>query len=226
MIDLYYWPTPNGWKISIALEEMALAYRAIPVNLERGEQFAPDFLRVSPNGRIPAIVDRESSDAGEPLALFESGAILLYLAEKSGRFLPQEARGRAEVVQWLMWQIGGLGPMLGQHGHFRLYAPEKLDYAIQRYGDEARRLFGVLDRRLEGREHICGAYSIADMACWPWVVTYKAQQISLGDFPHLRRWYDALKLRPGLRRGYDLHRELRSFAVGAQAQHTVGRHSP
>ena len=144
MIDLYYWPTPNGWKISIALEEMALAYRAIPVNLERGEQFAADFLRVSPNGRIPAIVDREPSDAGEPLALFESGAILLYLAEKSGRFLPQEARGRAEVVQWLMWQIGGLGPMLGQHGHFRLYAPEKLDYAIQRYGDEARRLFGVV----------------------------------------------------------------------------------
>ena len=226
MIDLYYWPTPNGWKISIALEEMALAYRAIPVNLERGEQFAADFLRVSPNGRIPAIVDREPSDAGEPIALFESGAILLYLAEKTGRFLPQEARGRAEVVQWLMWQIGGLGPMLGQHGHFRLYAPEKLDYAIQRYGDEARRLFGVLDRRLEGREHICGVYSIADMACWPWVVTYKAQQISLGDFPHLRRWYDALKLRPGLRRGYDLHRELRSFAFGAQAQHTVGRHSP
>lgn len=226
MIDLYYWPTPNGWKISIALEEMALAYRAIPVNLERGEQFAPGFLRISPNGRIPAIVDREPGDAREPLALFESGAILLYLAEKTGRFLPQEARGRAEVVQWLMWQIGGLGPMLGQHGHFRLYAPEKLDYAIQRYGDEARRLFGVLDRRLEGREHICGAYSIADMACWPWVVTYKGQQIGLGDFPHLRRWYDALKLRPGLRRGYDLHRELRSFAPVAQAQRTVDRHSP
>lgn len=195
---------------------MDLAYRAVPVNLERGEQFAPEFLRISPNGRIPAIVDREPPDAGEPLALFESGAILLYLAEKTGRFLPREARGRAEVVQWLMWQMGGLGPMLGQHGHFTLYAPEKLDYAIERYRDEAKRLFGVLDRRLEGREHICGAYSIVDMACWPWVVTYRSQQIDLDAFPHLRRWYDALKLRPGLRRGYDLHRELRGFARGAR----------
>jgi GST-like protein len=227
VIDLYFWPTPNGWKISIALEEMELAYRAIPVNLERGEQFAADFLRVSPNGRIPAIVDHEPSDAGEPLALFESGAILLYLAEKTGCFLPREARGRAEVIQWLMWQIGGLGPMLGQHGHFWLYAPERLDYAIGRYGDEARRLFGVLDRRLEGREHICGAYSIADMACWPWVVTYKGQQIDLGAFPNLRRWYDALKLRPGLRRGYDLHRELRSFASDGGARYSpLEQHSP
>ena len=226
MIDLYYWPTPNGWKISIALEEMALAYRAIPVNLERGEQFAPDFLRISPNGRIPAIVDHEPDDAGQPLALFESGAILLYLAEKTGRFLPRDARGRAEVLEWLMWQMGGLGPMLGQHGHFLLYAPEKLDYAIQRYRGEARRLFGVLDRRLEGREHICGAYSIADMACWPWVVTYKGQQLGLDAFPHLRRWYDALKLRPGLRRGYDLHRELRSFALGGRVQRPADPHSP
>lgn len=204
---------------------MGLAYRAVPVNLERGEQFAPEFLRVSPNGRIPAIVDREPPDAGEPLALFESGAILLYLAEKTGRFLPRETRGRAEVVQWLMWQIGGLGPMLGQHGHFALYAPEKLDYAIERYRDEAKRLFGVLDRRLEGREHICGAYSIVDMACWPWVVTYKSQQIDLDAFPHLRRWYDALKLRPGLRRGYDLHRELRGFARGARVMRPADPHS-
>jgi GST-like protein len=226
VIDLYYWPTPNGWKISIALEEMALAYRAIPVNLERGEQFAPDFLRISPNGRIPAIVDREPDDAGQPLALFESGAILLYLAEKTGRFLPRDARGRARVVEWLMWQMGGLGPMLGQHGHFLLYAPEKLDYAIRRYRDEARRLFGVLDRRLEGREHICGAYSIADMACWPWVVTYKGQQLGLDAFSHLRRWYDALKLRPGLRRGYDLHRELRSFALGGRVQRPADPHAP
>ena len=224
MIDLYTWPTPNGWKISIALEEMDLAYRAIPVNLLRGEQFAPGFLRISPNGRIPAIVDHEPADAGEPLALFESGAILLYLAEKTGRFLPRDARGRAEVAQWLMWQVGGLGPMLGQHGHFLLYAPEKLDYAVARYGDEARRLFGVLDRRLEGREHICGAYSIADMACWPWVVTYKSQQIGLETFPNLRRWYDALKRRPGLRRGYDLHRELRSFGSGAQIASPPGSH--
>ncbi len=205
---------------------MALAYRAIPVNLERGEQFAPDFLRISPNGRIPAIVDHEPDDAGQPLALFESGAILLYLAEKTGRFLPRDARGRAEVVEWLMWQMGGLGPMLGQHGHFLLYAPEKLDYAIQRYRGEARRLFGVLDRRLEGREHICGAYSIADMACWPWVVTYKGQQLGLDAFPHLRRWYDALKLRPGLRRGYDLHRELRSFALGGRVRGSGDPRSP
>jgi GST-like protein len=224
VIDLYTWPTPNGWKISIALEEMDLAYRAIPVNLVRGEQFAPGFLRISPNGRIPAIVDHEPADAGEPLALFESGAILLYLAEKTGRFLPRDVRGRAEVAQWLMWQVGGLGPMLGQHGHFLLYAPEKLDYAVARYGDEARRLFGVLDRRLEGREHICGAYSIADMACWPWVVTYKSQQIGLEAFPNLRRWYDALKQRPGLRRGYDLHRELRSFGSGAQIASPPGPH--
>ena len=224
MIDLYTWPTPNGWKISIALEEMDLAYRAIPVNLVRGEQFAPDFLRISPNGRIPAIVDHAPAEAGEPLALFESGAILLYLAEKTGRFLPRDARGRAEVTQWLMWQVGGLGPMLGQHGHFLLYAPEPLDYAIARYGGEARRLFGVLDRRLEGREHICGAYSIADMACWPWVVTYKSQQIGLENFPNLRRWYEALKQRPGLRRGYDLHRELRSFGSGEQIASPPGSH--
>ncbi|HEY5656718.1 MAG TPA: glutathione S-transferase N-terminal domain-containing protein [Myxococcota bacterium] len=217
MIDLYTWPTPNGWKISIALEEMGLSYRAIPVDLERGEQLAPDFLRISPNGRIPAIVARAPADAGEPIALFESGAILLYLADKVGRFLPRDVRGRAEVVQWLMWQVGGLGPMLGQHGHFRLYAPEKLDYAIARYAGEVRRLFGVLDRRLADREHVCGDYSIADMACWPWVVTYKRQEIDLGAFPNLRRWYDALKRRPGLRRGYDLQRELRSFEPGDRA---------
>jgi GST-like protein len=224
VIDLYTWPTPNGWKISIALEEMGLAYRAIPVNLVRGEQFAPDFLRISPNGRIPAIVDHEPADTREPLALFESGAILLYLAEKTGRFLPRDVRGRAEVAQWLMWQVGGLGPMLGQHGHFLLYAPEQLDYAIARYADEARRLFGVLDRRLEGREHICGAYSIVDMACWPWVVTYKSQQIDLDPFPNLRRWYDALKQRPALRRGYDLHRELRSFGSGSRIASPPGPH--
>ncbi len=164
MIDLYYWPTPNGWKISIALEEMELRYRVVPVNIARGEQFAPEFLAISPNNRMPAIIDHDPVGAGEPLAIFESGAILLYLAEKTGQFLPADPRGRFEVVQWLMWQVGGLGPMLGQNGHFRLYAREKIPYAIERYGTEAERLYGVLDRRLEGREHLCGAYSIAFLA--------------------------------------------------------------
>jgi GST-like protein len=209
VIDLYYWPTPNGWKISIALEEMALPYRVKPVDIGRGEQFAPDFLAISPNGRMPAIVDDEPAGGGGPLAIFESGAILVYLAEKSGRFLPRDARGRSDVLAWLFWQVGGLGPMLGQHGHFRLYAPEKIPYAIERYERETKRLYGVLERRLAGREHICGDYSIADMACWPWVLTHKAQGIDLAGFPEVARWYGALKERPALRRGYDLGRELR-----------------
>jgi GST-like protein len=209
VIDLHFWPTPNGWKISIALEEMGLAYRVKPVDIGRGEQFAPDFLAISPNGRMPAIVDDEPAGGGGPLAIFESGAILLYLAEKSGRFLPRDVRGRSDVLAWLFWQVGGLGPMLGQHGHFRLYAPEKIPYAIERYERETNRLYGVLERRLAGREHICGEYSIADMACWPWVVTHKAQGIDLAGFPEVARWYAALKERPALRRGYDLGRDLR-----------------
>jgi GST-like protein len=209
VIDLHYWPTPNGWKVSIALEEMALPYRVKPVNIGRGEQFAPDFLAIGPNGRMPAIVDDEPAGGGAPLATFESGAILVYLAEKSGRFLPSDVHGRSDVLSWLFWQMGGLGPMLGQHGHFRLYAPEKIPYAIERYERETRRLYGVLERRLAGREHICGDYSIADMACWPWLVTHKAQGIDLAEFPEIARWYAALKQRPALRRGYDLGRELR-----------------
>jgi GST-like protein len=209
VIDLHYWPTPNGWKVAIALEEMALPYRVVPVNIGRGEQHEEAFLRISPNGRIPAIVDHDPPGGGPPLALFETGAILLYLADKTGRFLPRDPRGRAEVTAWLMWQMGGLGPMLGQHGHFALYAPEKIPYAIERYRREAERLYGVLDRRLADREHVCGAYSIADMACWPWILTYKAQGIDLGAFPHVRRWYDALKRRPALRRGYDVGQDLR-----------------
>jgi GST-like protein len=209
MIDLYYWPTPNGWKISIALEEMELPYTLVPVNIGRGEQFAPDFLAISPNNRMPAIVDHEPSDGGAPLSVFETGAILVYLADKSGRFLPKDVRGRSQVMEWLMWQMGGLGPMLGQHGHFRLYAPERIDYALRRYHEEALRLYGVLDRRLEGREFIADDYSIADMACWPWVITYKSQQIDLDAYPNVRRWFDALKQRPALRRGYDVGRDLR-----------------
>ncbi|MCX5738858.1 MAG: glutathione S-transferase N-terminal domain-containing protein, partial [Proteobacteria bacterium] len=174
MIDLHYWPTPNGWKVSIALEEMELPYRMIPVDIGRGAQFQPEFLAISPNGRMPAIVDHDPAGGGAPIAAFESGAILLYLADKSGRLLPRDLRRRTEVTQWLMWQMGGLGPMLGQHGHFALYAKDKIPYAIERYRRETERLYGVLDRRLAGRDHICGDYSIADVACWPWVVTNKA----------------------------------------------------
>jgi len=209
MIDLYYWPTPNGWKISIALEEMGLPYHVLPVDIGHGEQFEASFVAISPNARMPAIVDRDPEGGGPPIPVFESGAILLYLASKSGRFLPADPRGRIDVIQWLMWQVGGLGPMLGQHGHFALYAQEKIPYAIERYRRETERLYGVLDRRLEGRAHVCGEYSIADMACWPWIVTWKAQGIALERFPNLRRWYDALKERPALRRGYELGKELR-----------------
>jgi GST-like protein len=223
MIDLYYWPTPNGWKVSIALEEMGLPYRVVPVDIGRGEQFAPAFLAVSPNGRIPALVDRAPVDGGPPLAIFESGAILLYLADRSGRFIPADPRGRIEVLQWVMWQMGGLGPMLGQHGHFRLYAPERILYATERYRREAERLYGVLDRRLDGRAHVCGAYSVADMAIWPWIVTWKQQGIDLDSFPSVRRWYDALKERPALRRGYDLGRGWRG---GREAGPAAGPDGP
>ncbi len=210
MIDLYSWPTPNGWKVSIALEEMALPYEVHWVNIGRGEQFRPDFLAISPNNRIPAIVDRKLDP---PLSVFETGAILVHLAEKCGRFLPSDARRRSEVLQWLFWQVGGLGPMLGQHGHFKLYAPEKLPYAIARYEAEARRLYAVLDRRLADRGHLAGDYSIADMATWPWVVTHKAQGIELAQFPNVKRWYDALKQRPGLQRGYALGKDLRAIVA-------------
>lgn len=210
MIDLYYWPTPNGWKISIALEEMGLDYNLIPVNIGRGDQFRAEFQRISPSNRMPAIVDHDPVGGGEPLPLAESGVILKYLAEKSGLFFPGNLRGRFEAEQWLMWQMSQLGPMLGQHGHFALYAKENIPYAIERYRREALRLFKVLDTRLEGRAHVCGDYSIVDMACWPWILTYKSQRIDLDEFPEIRRWYDSLKARPGLRRGYDLLAEHRS----------------
>jgi len=207
VIDLYYWPTPNGWKISIAVEEMGLEYRVIPVNIGRGDQFKDEFLAISPNNRMPAIVDLDPADGGAPVSVFETGAILMYLAEKTGRFLPADLRGRNEVIEWLMWQMGGLGPMLGQSGHFKFYAPEVIPYAQERYRTEALRLFGVLDRRLAGREFICGTYSIADMACWPWILTYKLQELDLDKFTHLRAWYDRLKQRPALRRGYKVGAE-------------------
>lgn len=208
MIDLYYWPTPNGWKISIALEEMGLDYNLIPVNIGRGDQFRDEFLAISPNNRMPAIVDHNPIGGGEPVSVFETGAILIYLAEKSGKFLPSDLRGRVQVLEWLMWQMGGLGPMLGQNGHFKFYAPEQIPYAQERYTNETLRLFGVLDRRLQDRDYICDEYSIADMACWPWIITYKRQEIDLGKFPNVRRWYDLLKQRPALRRGYKVGSEL------------------
>ena len=208
MIDLYFAPTPNGWKISIMLEECGLPYEVKWVNIGAGDQFEPEFLAISPNNRIPAIVDHQPLGSGRPHSVFETGAILVYLAEKTGLFMPFDPVGRSKVRQWLMWQMGGLGPMLGQHGHFKLYAPEKIPYAIDRYRRETERLFGVLDRQLAENEHVAGAeYSIADMACFPWIQTYKRQEIDLGQFPHVRRWYDQLKQRDGLRRGMDLGRD-------------------
>ena len=207
MIDAYYWPTPNGWKLSIALEEMELPYRIVPVNIGKGEQFEPDFLKISPNNRMPAIVDHDPPGGGDPVAVFESGAILMYLAEKSGKFLPTDLRQRYEVIQWVMWQMGGMGPMFGQSGHFKFYAPEPIPYAKERYEAEMLRLYGVLDGQLEGRDYIAGDYSIADMACWPWVITYKRQEVDLDSFPNVKRWYKALQQRPALRRGYAVGQE-------------------
>ncbi|MDC3953601.1 glutathione binding-like protein [Polyangium jinanense] len=208
MIDLHFWPTPNGRKISIMLEEVELPYRVIPVNIGRGEQFKPEFLAISPNNRMPAIVDHEPEGGGAPISVFESGAILVYLAEKTGRFLPKDARGRAETLQWLFWQMGGLGPMAGQAHHFRIYAPEKIEYAIERYTKEVNRLYGVMDKRLSDRDYLAGDYSIADMAAWPWVVPWKAQGQNLDDFPHLKRWFEAIEARPAVERGRAVGRDL------------------
>ena len=203
MIDLYYWTTPNGHKITIFLEEAGLPYRILPVNISQGEQFAPDFLKIAPNNRIPAIVDPAPADGGEPLALFESGAILLYLADKTGRFIPPDLRGRNTVLQWLFWQMGGLGPMAGQNHHFGTFAPEKLPYAIERYVRETSRLYGVLNQQLsDGRDFIAGDYSIADMACYPWVVPYERQQQRLENFPHLAAWFARIQARPATVRAY------------------------
>jgi GST-like protein len=210
MIDLYYWPTPNGWKVSIALEEMGLPYKVLPVNIGRGEQFTPEFLAISPNNRMPAIVDHDPAGGGAALSIFESGAILIYLAEKTGRFLTKDLHGRFEVLQWLMWQMGGLGPMLGQAHHFRQYAPEKIQYGVDRYTHEANRLYGVLNKRLADRAFVAGDYSIADMACWPWIVLHDMQGQRLEDFPHLRRWFETMRARPAVQRGFEVGRELRT----------------
>jgi GSH-dependent disulfide-bond oxidoreductase len=198
-IDLYYWPTPNGWKITVMLEEVGLPYNIIPVNIGKGDQFKPDFLAISPNNRMPAIVDPDGPD-GKPISVFESGAILQYLGRKTGRFYPADERKRVEVDEWLFWQVGGFGPMLGQTHHFRIYAPEKVAYAIDRYTNEANRLYGVLDRRLADREFVAGEYSIADMAIAPWAKLWDRQGQNIDEFPHVKRWLETVLQRPAVQR--------------------------
>jgi len=203
MIQLFYWPTPNGHKITLFLEEAGLEYRIQPVDISAGDQFKPDFLAFSPNNRMPAIIDMAPLDHGEPITVFESGAILLYLAEKTGRFLPRDIRGRKTVTEWLFWQMGGLGPMAGQNHHFGQYAPETIPYAINRYVNETNRLYGVLDRRLADRLYLAGEdYTIADMACYPWVVPWKRQQQNLDEFSNLCRWFNDIRERPATVRAY------------------------
>lgn len=208
MIELLYWTTPNGHKITMFLEEAALPYRITPVNIGKGDQFKPDFLSVSPNNRIPAIIDHAPKDGGKPLSVFESGAILLYLAEKTGKFLPADTRGRFDVIQWVFWQMAGLGPMAGQNGHFRNYAQEKVTYAIDRYTNETNRLYGVLNKRLADREFIGGGYSIADMACYPWVVPHQNHGQKLEDFPNLKRWFETIRARPATERAWARAKEV------------------
>ena len=210
MIDLYYWTTPNGHKMTMFLEEAGLPYKVLPINIGKGEQFQPHFLKIAPNNRIPAMVDHDPADGGEPIAMFESGAMLVYLAEKTGRFLPTDLRGRAEVLQWLFWQMGGLGPMAGQNHHFGTYAPEKIQYAIDRYVGETGRLYGVLNKHLAGREFISSQYSVADMACYPWIVSHERQGQNLDDFPHLKRWFEAIAARPATVRAYDVAKTVNS----------------
>jgi len=204
MIDFYFWTTPNGYKVLMFLEEAGIAYRIVPVNISKGEQFDPEFLKISPNNKMPAIVDRSPNGLAGPISIFESGAILLYLAEKTGRLLAKDAPGRVEVLQWLFWQMGGLGPMLGQNLHFGQYAPEKISYAIDRYVDETSRLFKVLDKRLADREFITDKYSIADIASYPWVFKHPYLQLELEDFPNLKRWFETIQQRPAVARAYEI----------------------
>jgi GST-like protein len=222
MIELYFAPTPNGWKISIMLEECELPYKVFPVNITRGEQSGVDFLKLSPNGRIPAIIDQAPPGGGEPVSMFESGAILRYLAEKAGRLYPSDLRARHNVEQWLMWQMAGLGPMLGQNGHFLLYAAEKIPYAIERYGREAKRLYGVLDAQL-GRSgaFVTGEYSIADIACFPWIMTHKAQGISLDEYPHLKRWFAEVRARPQVQKGVALGKSVKKSQLDSKARESL-----
>jgi len=222
MIDLYYAPTPNGWKVTIMLEECGLDYNVIPVNLGQGDQFKPEFLAISPNNRMPAIIDHGSpqsdTGAGSAQSIFESGAILLYLAEKTGRFLPDDAKAHWDVVQWVMWQIGGFGPMAGQLSHFVNYAQGEHEYAHARYANEYDRLLTVLDGRLAEREFIAGDYSIADMAVWPWLLPYKRFEQPLDHLPNVRRWHDTMKVRPACRKGVEVGKEARTFGKEMTAE--------
>ncbi len=230
---LYYWPTPNGHKITLFLEETGLPYEIHPVNIGKGEQFHPDFLRISPNNKMPALVDPAPADGGGPLAMFESGAILLYLAEKTGQFLPADVRGRSEVIQWLFWQMSGIGPTLGQNHHFTQYAPERVPYAIERFVKESARLYAVLDKRLQGREFIAGEYSIADMACYPWMSNHERQQIHIDEFAEVKRWLGTIRARPATKRAYERAKEFsqgpvvteeaRRFLFGQDASTVRGR---
>jgi GST-like protein len=221
MIELYYWTTPNGQKITIFLEEAELPYTIKTVNIAKGEQFAPDFLKISPNNRIPAIMDHDPADGGGPLAIFESGAILQYLAEKTGKLIPADLRGRIEVMQWLFWQMSGLGPMLGQNHHFSRYAPEPIPYAIDRYRKETERLYSVLDQRLQQREFIAGTYSVADIASYPWIVPHARQGIKLEEFPDLKRWFDTVGARPAVKRAYELAMQINTAPTVTDAARSV-----
>lgn len=207
-IELYYWPTPNGWKISIMLEECGLPYKVHPIHIGKGEQFAPDFLKIAPNNRIPAIIDPDGP-GGEPISVFESGAILQYLGRKTGQFYPNDERTRVACEEWLFWQVGGLGPMAGQAHHFRIYAPEKVQYGIDRYTNEVNRLYGVMNRRLEGRDYLAGDYTIADMACIGWAKAWERQGQDITQFPHVERWIERMLARPGVARGLAVHAEAR-----------------
>ena len=209
-IQLYYWSTPNGHKITIFLEEAEVDYQIHPVNIAKGDQFKPEFLKISPNNRMPAIIDTAPTDGGEPISVFESGAILQYLAEKTGKFLPDDLRSRKTVTEWLFWQVGGLGPMAGQNHHFNRYAPEKIPYAIDRYVNETNRLYGVLDKQLAGKDYIAESYSIADMACYPWIVPHATQQQNLDDFPHLKRWFNNIASRPAVVEAYKKGKQVSS----------------
>lgn len=235
MIDLYYWTTPNGHKITMFLEETTTPYTMHPVNIGKGDQFKPEFLKISPNNRIPAIIDHAPADGGAPISIFESGAILLYLAEKTGRYIPKDIRGRTDVLQWLFWQVGGLGPMAGQNHHFASYAPEKLPYAIDRYVRETSRLYGVLDKQLANRDFIAGEYSIADIASYPWIVSHEKQQQNLDDFPNLKRWFEVIAARPATIRAYEkakiintqptINSEEARKTLFGQDSHTVRQHA-
>ena len=213
MIDLHYWTTPNGHKITIFLEETALPYKIIPVNISKGDQFKPEFLAISPNNRIPALIDHDPKGGGPPVSVFESGAILLYLAEKTGKLLPSDLRARYDAIQWLFWQMAGLGPMAGQNHHFSQYAPEKIPYAIDRYVKETNRLYGVLNKRLADRAFITGDYSIADIAAYPWIVPYERQGQKLEDFPHLKRWFETIRSRPATVRAYEKAKQINTQPV-------------